>query len=118
MWPPKTSRNRFGSAIRSQYLYIMNRAEFDKSLALKEPPANWSPVLRALWLEAKEQWESAHDIIQELSDSDGAAMHAYLHRKEGDIFNAQYWYRRAGLKAFQGSLAEEFDWLLLPFLDE
>ena len=53
-------------------------------------------VLLALWWDARGDWKRAHEIAQDVSDADGAWVHAYLHRKEGDLGNAAYWYRRAG----------------------
>ena len=70
--------------------------------------ANLSPLLHALWHEAHGDWERAHSITQSLETVDAAWMHAYLHRKEGDSFNAGYWYRRAGRSPFTGSLHTEW----------
>ncbi|HEV2578835.1 MAG TPA: hypothetical protein VGU25_16645 [Acidobacteriaceae bacterium] len=70
--------------------------------------ANLPPLLHALWHEAHGDWERAHSITQNLEDNDAAWVHAYLHRKEGDSFNAGYWYRRAGRSAFTGSLHAEW----------
>ena len=52
-------------------------------------------ALLALWWDAKGDWEKAHEVAQEVAGVDGAWVHAYLHRKEGDLGNAGYWYRRA-----------------------
>lgn len=71
-------------------------------------PANLPPLLYALWHEAHGDWERAHSITQSVETADAAWMHAYLHRKEGDSFNAGYWYRRAGRSAFTGSLHAEW----------
>ncbi len=65
-------------------------------------------LLHALWHEAHGDWERAHSITQGIESSDAAWVHAYLHRKEGDTFNAGYWYRRAGRSAFTGSLHAEW----------
>lgn len=70
--------------------------------------SNLPPLLHALWHEAHGDWERAHTITQNLEDADAAWVHAYLHRKEGDTFNAGYWYRRAGRLAFTGSLHAEW----------
>jgi hypothetical protein len=59
------------------------------------PPEGLSAPLRALWHDARGDWETAHRIAQEVEDETGAWVHAYLHRKEGDLGNAAYWYRRA-----------------------
>lgn len=70
--------------------------------------SNLPPLLHALWHEAHGDWERAHSIAQTLETADAAWVHAYLHRKEGDTFNADYWYRRAGRAAFAGSLHAEW----------
>jgi len=70
-------------------------AEFEASLANDQPPAELGGPLRVLWLDAKGQFDAAHELAQSLPDPDGARLHAYLHRKEGDLDNAGYWYRRA-----------------------
>jgi hypothetical protein len=54
-----------------------------------------APLLRALWHEARGRWDEAHRIAQDVDTADGAWVHAYLHRREGDLGNARYWYRRA-----------------------
>jgi hypothetical protein len=70
--------------------------------------AHLPPLLRALWLTGHGHWDRAHSIAQEIETADAAWVHAYLHRKEGDTFNAGYWYRRAGRAAFTGSLHAEW----------
>ncbi len=67
-----------------------------------------SPPLKALWLDKRGEWEMAHAEIQDESDPGSAAIHAYLHRKEGDLWNARYWYNQAGRKPFTGSLDQEW----------
>jgi hypothetical protein len=69
---------------------------FTESLSTDSPPKNLSPELNALWYDAKGDWHAAHDLIDDMDGKDAAWVHAYLHRKEGDIGNAGYWYRRAG----------------------
>jgi hypothetical protein len=54
-------------------------------------------ALLALWWAAQGNWEQAHAVAQDVETLDGAWVHAYLHRKEGDVMNATYWYRRARL---------------------
>jgi len=73
----------------------MTLADFKRTIADKQPPAVLTPPLRALWHDAKGDWESAHTVAQDIDDETGAWIHAYLHRKEGDLANAGYWYRRA-----------------------
>ena len=69
---------------------------FESSLTQSEPPTSLSPALRALWHERNGDWDAAHRLAQAEDDRDGAWVHAYLHRVEGDHANAAYWYRRAG----------------------
>lgn len=79
--------------------------EFQKS---ETEPAGVSLPLLALWYDAHGDWEKAHQTVQDDSSSDAAWVHAYLHRKEGDVGNGRYWYSRAGRPEFSGSLAEEW----------
>ena len=87
----------------------MTFKEFNKTLSSSLPPEDLSPYLQSLWYDAKEDWTKAHTIIQDIEDSIAAWIHAYLHRKEGDIGNADYWYRRAGKKRPLTTLKEEWD---------
>jgi hypothetical protein len=64
--------------------------------------------LRALWHDMRGDWEEAHRVAQDVDDESGAWVHAYLHRKEGDVSNASYWYRRARRATATGSLDEEW----------
>lgn len=74
-----------------------------------QPPADEaSPCVKALWHDAAGDWETAHEIVQELAGADAAWVHAYLHRKEGDAGNAGYWYRRAGRPFSELSLDDEW----------
>jgi hypothetical protein len=75
-----------------------------------EPDA--APLLRALWHDGHGHWDRAHALAQDEDTLDGARVHAYLHRREGDLGNAGYWYRRAGTTPFTGTMAEEFDALV------
>ena len=94
----------------------MTRAAFDESLATNQPPAGASVYLQALWHDAKGDWDNAHQLIQDLHDKNAAWIHAYLHRKEGDVWNADYWYRNAGKKRPAVSLHEEWEQLVSAFL--
>ena len=80
--------------------------EFEKSLSLTEVPENWPDALKSMWFDAKGDWESSHNIAQDMHCKLGSWLHAYLHRKEGDRFNAGYWYRLAE-KPFPKSTIEE-----------
>jgi hypothetical protein len=71
-------------------------------------PASAPALVRALWHDATGDWEEAHRLAQDVESADGAWVHAYLHRREGDIGNAQYWYRRAGRPAASGPLEDEW----------
>lgn len=87
----------------------MTFEEFSASLSQSAPPSGISVLLEALWFEAKGNWEAAHNIAQsEEGTSSYDRIHAYLHRVEGDNWNAGYWYRRAGAEVFKGSLKEEW----------
>jgi hypothetical protein len=74
-------------------------AEFEQSVRTqKAPPTELPPALQALWHDAKGDWERAHECAQQDPSRDGAWVHAYVHRREGDDGNASYWYARAGRK--------------------
>lgn len=93
--------------------------DFETFLASTEsesPPDQLSPLLKALWWDKKGDWDKAHRIAQEISTKDGSRIHAYLHRKEGDDWNAGYWYRRAGEPPFLGTLEDEWKTLTKRFL--
>ena len=86
----------------------MNFRTFNESLSQAEPPVNLSLPLKSLWYDAKGDWHTAHHLINDLEDKISAWVHAYLHRKEGDIGNAGYWYRRAGKQISTLSLQDEW----------
>ena len=87
----------------------MTLAEFDAAVAARRQlPAGTSPLLTALWHDATGDWDGAHRLAQEVESADGAWVHAYLHRKEGDIGNAHYWYRQAGRPAATDTLEDEW----------
>ena len=81
---------------------------FRESLGADTPPAGLSPALLALWQDGRGAWHEAHETVQDLDDDTGAWVHAYLHRKEGDVGNAHYWYRRAGRTPATGPLDTEW----------
>jgi hypothetical protein len=87
----------------------MNIVSFKESLAANKPHSEASPHLKALWYDAKGEWDMAHTQIQDIEDNNASWIHAYLHRKEGDIANAGYWYRRAGRKMPDISLEKEWE---------
>ena len=91
----------------------MTLTQFKESLSQPQPPAAMHPVLQGLWYDANSNWEQAHNIAQSREgDPRYDRLHAYLHRKEGDRFNANYWYRRAGTAFFDGSLEDEWQALV------
>ena len=69
--------------------------------ALSSAPTHFSLIVQALWHDAHGDWEAAHNCAQDDHSELGFWMHAYLHRKEGDIGNARYWYSSAG-RSFDG----------------
>lgn len=95
----------------------MTFAEFKDSLEQAQPPAGLSDALRALWYAGKEDWEASHDIAQDMLTGEGSWIHAYLHRWEGDEWNANYWYRRAGRSMPKSSLKEEWKSITQALLD-
>jgi hypothetical protein len=92
----------------------MTHKEFLDSLKSDHPPKE-SPVIIALWYDARSDWHRAHETIQDLETREGFLIHAYLHRKEGDLSNASYWYHRANEKMPNTSLQEEWDALAVRF---
>ena len=86
----------------------MTLAELKASVSDPTPPGTLPRPILALWHDAKGEWDAAHQVAQDIDDEDGAWIHAYLHRKEGDAGNAAYWYRRAGRSPGQQSLVDEW----------
>lgn len=82
--------------------------EFQSALHLDSPPREWSEAMRSLWFDANGDWESSHNIAQDIQSSMGNWIHAYLHRKEGDKWNAGYWYNRADRPFPDYGLEDEF----------
>ena len=87
----------------------MNLSEFKRSLAKAKPPLGLAPALAALWWAGKDEWEKAHTIVMDESGKDCAWVHAYLHRVEGDLGNAGYWYRQAGQPIAKDGLEAEWE---------
>lgn len=90
---------------------------FRASLAAAEPPAGLTLPLRALWWHGKGDWDRAHGEVDEEEDALSAWVHAYLHRAEGDLWNAGYWYRRAGRPPATGAFADEWDAIARALLE-
>jgi hypothetical protein len=74
------------------------------------PPAGADLAVQALWHDARGNWEAAHNCAQDDHSRDGSWVHAYLHRKEGDLGNAGYWYARAGRSMPAAQVAFEDEW--------
>lgn len=87
----------------------MSFEEFKSSLSTGKPPDELAPLLRAMWFAGRNDWNTAHEIAQEINTNDGSWVHAYLHRVEGDLGNASYWYSCAGKPVSRVSLDEEWD---------
>ena len=99
----------------------MTLDEFRQSISSgsdNTPPNGLSPLLQALWHDAHGDWERAHQLAQDVDTKDGAWVHAYLHRKEGDTSNAGYWYRRASRDMFAGSLDDEWTHITEALLEQ
>jgi hypothetical protein len=88
---------------------VVSIADFRVSLSCAAPAQALVPPLAALWWAAKGDWDKAHGIVQDENTSDAAWVHAYLHRVEGDLGNAGYWYRQAGRPAAKDSLDAEWE---------
>ncbi len=86
----------------------MDLSAFKATVEKSTPPTGLSKGLQALWQDAKGDWEVAHAIAQDTPDPEGAWVHAYLHRVEGDESNAGYWYKRAEKPHCQLPLKEEW----------
>ncbi len=90
--------------------------EFKASVAHQEPPSGLSIPLVALWWDMKGDWTQAHSLIDELETKDGMAVHAYLHRKEWQLANSDYWYHRAGREFYRPVLSDEWQNLVTALL--
>jgi hypothetical protein len=87
----------------------MTITEFRDSLRQSSPPPQLSNLLQSLWYDAKGDWDAAHNVAQDIHTREGSWIHAYLHRKEGDLGNASYWYHRANQPVSNKSLTEEWE---------
>ena len=87
----------------------MNFAAFKASTSKSAPPGGLAPAVQALWWAAKGDWDKAHKIVMEEEGAEAAWVHAYLHRVEGDLGNAGYWYRRAQKPVAQDALESEWE---------
>ena len=91
-------------------------SDFRASLSGTAPAPSVEPPLAALWWAAKGDWDRAHKIVMNEETAEAAWVHAYLHRVEGDLGNASYWYRQAGQPAAQDSLEAEWERIVSALL--
>ena len=95
----------------------MTLNEFMQLLEKQEQCPSFLPeTLQALWYDKKGDWHKAHNILNDASDADSAWVHAYLHRKEGDLNNARYWYNRSGKPEFTAQLNQEWEQIVTNLL--
>jgi hypothetical protein len=97
-------------------LKIMTKDEFIQAIAKQEKCPSLPPALQALWYDKKGDWHMAHEVSQNASDADSAWVHGYLHRKEGDIKNARYWYKRGSQPEFTDGLDLEWEHIVSELL--
>jgi hypothetical protein len=90
--------------------------EFKESLNLEQPISGTSIQLKSLWYDGKGDWHKAHAEVDQLTDQQSSWVHAYLHRKEGDTWNADYWYSKARKTRPNVSLEKEWEQLVMAFL--
>lgn len=90
--------------------------EFKSSLKDDTPPEGISVPLLSLWFDGRGDWHQAHSQVDSLSGKEAAHVHAYLHRKEGDLSNSDYWYRRAGQTRPDYSTEKEWEILVKDFI--
>jgi hypothetical protein len=96
---------------------IVNIDEFVQLIETQRPcPETLPKALQAMWYDKKGDWSKAHEIVQDARDIDSAWVHAYLHRKEGDLNNARFWYERSGQLEFVGELNQEWEQITSIFL--
>jgi hypothetical protein len=88
---------------------VVKTADFKASLSDAAPAPNLDAPLTGLWWSAKGEWDQAHKLVQDEPSAEAAWVHAYLHRVEGDLGNAGYWYRRAGKPVASGPLEAEWE---------
>lgn len=93
----------------------MSLEEFKNNISQNIIPAN--ELLKAMFFDKTGNWDAAHKTVQDINGKDAAHIHAYLHRKECDISNAGYWYLKAGVPEFTGSLNEEWDLITTKLLE-
>ena len=90
--------------------------EFLASIDNAQPASELSETLKSLWWDKKGDWDQAHAIAQEIATTRGSAVHAYLHREEGVLWNADHWYARAGRQRPDIPLEAEWEQLVEEML--
>ena len=95
----------------------MTLAEFRASLTDAKPPAGLAAPLEALWHSGHGDWDRAHRIVMDAKGTDAGWVHAYLHRQEGDLENARYWYSHSKRPEVTGDLAEEWSAIAAALLE-
>jgi hypothetical protein len=96
---------------------VVSMADFKASLTNTAPAPNLEPPLAALWWAKKGNWDQAHKIVQDEADANSAWVHAYLHRVEGDLRNAGYWYRQAGKPVAKDALEAEWERIVSALIE-
>jgi hypothetical protein len=87
---------------------MANRVDaFLACLGADQPPSFATPMLRAIWHGLRGDWDAGHELAQAQDDAEGAWVHAWLHRIEGDLGNADYWYQRAHQAARRDDIRSE-----------
>ena len=94
----------------------MKLDSFKRTTREAAPPDQLSPALQGLWWAAKGDWNKAHVLVQDDPSRDAAWVHAYLHRVEGDLANAGYWYGKAGRPAASDPLDVEWEAIVATLL--
>jgi hypothetical protein len=95
---------------------VVKTADFKASLSDAAAAPNLDAPLAGLWWSAKGEWDQAHKLVQDEPSAEAAWVHAYLHRVEGDLGNAGYWYRRAGKPVASGPLEAEWEEIVQSLL--
>lgn len=95
----------------------MDQKDFIKSLSENNPPQKSNKFLNILWYDGKGKWDIAHNIAQSIYSREGSLLHAYLHRKEGDLTNAAYWYSNADQEMPNISIIQEWESLVQKFIN-
>ncbi|HEU5457497.1 MAG TPA: hypothetical protein VFU68_02645 [Terracidiphilus sp.] len=96
----------------------MTAKDLRASVAGEEPPAGLSAPVEALWWDAKGERARAHELVDDLETREGMAVHAYLHRRDGEEENAEYWYKRAGRWFYRERVDDEWEALVEGLLRE